>query len=220
MNELRRERKRDVITTLSHRAVAFTATIYILCEWPVCFNGYILILRTSFAHTRVIISLAKPKTQKNNFSSGGEWLLFVVKNKRKNARFLVDTFTRTHTRAHTHAHAHDSMRILRSRAKLLSVFLVLFLACAFLPSSSLAFEEFEDKDKLMDELDRLKTFTETRIKNKETVLRAKKDAWDREEKLDKSLDGLELEDKLEKQFEADLEQVRELGLVGNRRMLQ
>ena len=29
MNELRRERKRDVITTLSHRAVAFTATIYI-----------------------------------------------------------------------------------------------------------------------------------------------------------------------------------------------
>jgi len=112
------------------------------------------------------------------------------------------------------------MRILRSRAKLLSVFLVLFLACAFLPSSSLAFEEFEDKDKLMDELDRLKTFTETRIKNKETVLQAKKDAWDREEKLDKSLDGLELEDKLEKQFEADLEQVRELGLVGNRRMLQ
>ena len=125
-----------------------------------------------------------------------------------------------HIRAHTHAHAHDSMRILRSRAKLLSVFLVLFLACAFLPSSSLAFEEFEDKDKLMDELDRLKTFTETRIKNKETVLQAKKDAWDREEKLDKSLDGLELEDKLEKQFEADLEQVRELGLVGNRRMLQ
>ena len=112
------------------------------------------------------------------------------------------------------------MHILRSRAKLLSVFLVLFLACAFLPSSSLAFEEFEDKDKLMDELDRLKTFTETRIKNKETVLQAKKDAWDREEKLDKSLDGLELEDKLEKQFEADLEQVQELGLVGNRRMLQ
>jgi hypothetical protein len=112
------------------------------------------------------------------------------------------------------------MHILRSRAKLLSVFLVLFLACAFLPSSSLAFEEFEDKDKLMDELDRLKTFTETRIKNKETVLQAKKDAWDREEKLDKSLDGLELEDKLEKQFEADLEQVQELGLVGNRRMLR
>jgi hypothetical protein len=112
------------------------------------------------------------------------------------------------------------MHILRSRGKLLSVFLVLFLACAFLPSSSLAFEEFEDKDKLMDELDRLKTFTETRIKNKETVLQAKKDAWDREEKLDKSLDGLELEDKLEKQFEADLEQVQELGLVGNRRMLQ
>jgi predicted outer membrane lipoprotein len=112
------------------------------------------------------------------------------------------------------------MHILRSRAKLLSVFLVLFLACAFLPTSSLAFEEFEDKDKLMDELDRLKTFTETRIKNKETVLQAKKDAWDREEKLDKSLDGLELEDKLEKQFEADLEQVQELGLVGNRRMLQ
>jgi len=112
------------------------------------------------------------------------------------------------------------MHILRSRAKLLSVFLVLFLACAFLPSSSLAFEEFEDKDKLMDELDRLKTFTETRIKNKETVLQAKKDAWDREEKLDKSLDGLELEDKLEKQFEADLEQVQELGLVGIRRMLQ
>ena len=55
-------------------------------------------------------------------------------------------------------------------------------------------QEFEDKDKLMDELDRLKTFTETRIKNKETVLQAKKDAWDREEKLDKSLDGLELED--------------------------
>jgi hypothetical protein len=112
------------------------------------------------------------------------------------------------------------MHILRSRAKLLSVFLVLFLACAFLPSSSLAFEEFEDKDKLMDELDRLKTFTETRIKNKETVLQAKKDAWDREEKLDKSLNGLELEDKLEKQFEADLEQVQELGLVGNRRMLR
>jgi predicted outer membrane lipoprotein len=112
------------------------------------------------------------------------------------------------------------MHILRSRAKLLSVFLVLFLACAFLPTSSLAFEEFEDKDKLMDELDRLKTFTETRIKNKETVLQAKKDAWDREEKLDKSLDGLELEDKLEKQFEADLEQVQELGLVGNRRMLR
>ena len=112
------------------------------------------------------------------------------------------------------------MHILRSRAKLLSVFLVLFLACVFLPTSSLAFEEFEDKDKLMDELDRLKTFTETRIKNKETVLQAKKDAWDREEKLDKSLDGLELEDKLEKQFEADLEQVQELGLVGNRRMLR
>ena len=74
----------------------------------------------------------------------------------------------------------------------------------------------------MDELDRLKTFTETRIKNKETVLQAKKDAWDREEKLDKSLDGLELEDKLERQFEADLEQVKELGGVvggsGNRRM--
>ncbi|CAL6384075.1 unnamed protein product [Bathycoccus prasinos] len=74
----------------------------------------------------------------------------------------------------------------------------------------------------MDELDRLKTFTETRIKNKETVLQAKKDAWDREEKLDKSLDALELEDKLERQFEADLEQVKELGGVvggsGNRRM--
>ena len=120
----------------------------------------------------------------------------------------------------THTHITNSMHILRSRAKLLSVFLVLFLACAFLPSSSLAFEEFEDKDKLMDELDRSKTFTETRIKNKETVLQAKKDAWDREEKLDKSLDGLELEDKLEKQFEADLEQVQELGLVGNRRMLR
>ena len=72
----------------------------------------------------------------------------------------------------------------------------------------------------MDELDRLKTFTETRIKNKETVLQAKKDAWDREEKLDKSLDGLELEDKLERQFEADLEQVKELGGVINRRMLK
>ena len=72
----------------------------------------------------------------------------------------------------------------------------------------------------MDELDRLKTFTETRIKNKETVLQAKKDAWDREEKLDKSLDGLELEDKLERQFEADLEQVKELGGVVNRRMLK
>ena len=72
----------------------------------------------------------------------------------------------------------------------------------------------------MDELDRLKTFTETRIKNKETVLQAKKDAWDREEKLDKSLDGLELEDKLERQFEVDLEQVKELGGVVNRRMLK
>ena len=72
----------------------------------------------------------------------------------------------------------------------------------------------------MDELDRLKTFTETRIKNKETVLQAKKDAWDREEKLDKSLDGLELEDKLERQFEADLEQVKERGGVVNRRMLK
>ena len=139
-----------------------------------------------------------------------------------NAKTRAFSSIRSHARthAHTHTHAHDSMHILRSRAKLLSVFLVLFLACAFLPSSSLAFEEFEDKDKLMDELDRLKTFTETRIKNKETVLQAKKDAWDREEKLDKSLDGLELEDKLEKQFEADLEQVQELGLVGNRRMLQ
>ncbi len=39
--------------------------------------------------------------------------------------------------------------------------------------------------------------------------------------MDKSLEGLELEDKLEKQFEADLEQVKELGVVGgnNRRML-
>ena len=139
-----------------------------------------------------------------------------------NAKTRAFSSIRSHARthAHTHTHAHDSMHILRSRGKLLSVFLVLFLACAFLPSSSLAFEEFEDKDKLMDELDRLKTFTETRIKNKETVLQAKKDAWDREEKLDKSLDGLELEDKLEKQFEADLEQVQELGLVGNRRMLQ
>jgi len=72
----------------------------------------------------------------------------------------------------------------------------------------------------MDELDRLKTFTETRIKNKETVLQAKKDAWDREEKLDKSLDGLELEDKLERQFEADFEQVKALGGVVNRRMLK
>jgi hypothetical protein len=152
-------------------------------------------------------------TKKNNFRKSACLTKIVIKHKRKKrARFIGDTFTLAHT--------HITMHILRSRAKLLSVFLVLFLACAFLPSSSLAFEEFEDKDKLMDELDRLKTFTETRIKNKETVLQAKKDAWDREEKLDKSLDGLELEDKLEKQFEADLEQVQELGLVGNRRMLR
>ena len=100
----------------------------------------------------------------------------------------------------------------------ISFFLVIVVF--FLSLHSSFAQEFEDKEKLMDELDRLKTFTETRIKNKETVLQAKKDAWDREEKLDKSLDGLELEDKLERQFEADLEQVKALGGVVNRRMLK
>ena len=108
-----------------------------------------------------------------------------------------------------------------SNKRQISFFLVIVVF--FLSLHSSFAQEFEDKEKLMDELDRLKTFTETRIKNKETVLQAKKDAWDREEKLDKSLDGLELEDKLERQFEADLEQVKELGGVvggsGNRRML-
>jgi|MDSX01.1.fsa_nt_gb hypothetical protein len=108
-----------------------------------------------------------------------------------------------------------------SPSKLLFAFLVLFFVSFSFGGVSVHAQEFEDKDKLMDELDRLKTFTETRIKNKETVLQARKNAWDREEKLDKSLEGLELEDKLEKQFEADLEQVKELGVVGgnNRRML-
>ena len=116
--------------------------------------------------------------------------------------------------SHTHTHA-------MSPSKLLFAFFVLFLVSFSFGAVSVNAQEFEDKDKLMDELDRLKTFTETRIKNKETVLQARKNAWDREEKLDKSLEGLELEDKLEKQFEADLEQVKELGVVGgnNRRML-
>ena len=105
-----------------------------------------------------------------------------------------------------------------SSTRRISFFLV--VAVFFLSLHSSFAQEFEDKEKLMDELDRLKTFTETRIKNKETVLQAKKDAWDREEKLDKSLDGLELEDKLERQFEADLEQVKALGGVVNRRMLK
>ena len=105
-----------------------------------------------------------------------------------------------------------------SNKRQISFFLVIVVF--FLSLHSSFAQEFEDKEKLMDELDRLKTFTETRIKNKETVLQAKKDAWDREEKLDKSLDGLELEDKLERQFEADLEQVKELGGVVNRRMLK
>ena len=108
-----------------------------------------------------------------------------------------------------------------SPSKLLFAFFVLFLVSFSFGAVSVNAQEFEDKDKLMDELDRLKTFTETRIKNKETVLQARKNAWDREEKLDNSLEGLELEDKLEKQFEADLEQVKELGVVGgnNRQIL-
>ena len=65
----------------------------------------------------------------------------------------------------------------------------------------------------MDELDRLKKFTETRIENKKSVLQAKKDAMDREVALEKSLDGLELEDKLEAQFSADLEQIEKLGTI-------
>ena len=129
-------------------------------------------------------------------------------------RLLTFVFERFHTHTHTHTHA-------MSPSKLLFAFFVLFLVSFSFGAVSVNAQEFEDKDKLMDELDRLKTFTETRIKNKETVLQARKNAWDREEKLDKSLEGLELEDKLEKQFEADLEQVKELGVVGgnNRRML-
>ena len=65
----------------------------------------------------------------------------------------------------------------------------------------------------MDELDRLKKFTETRIENKKTVLQAKKEAIEREEALEKSFDGLELEDKLEKQFESDLEAVKNLQIT-------
>jgi len=67
--------------------------IYILCEWPVCFNGYILriILRTSFAHTEPQIHDTHKKEQLLR-------RVIVIKHERKKrARFIVDTFTLAHT---------------------------------------------------------------------------------------------------------------------------
>jgi hypothetical protein len=94
-----------------------------------------------------------------------------------------------------------------------SLFFIVSVLVLFISTRTNAQREFENKDELMKELDRLSKFTETRIQNKKDVLLARKRALDREEELDKTIDGLELEDKLERQFESDLAQVRELGTI-------
>jgi len=102
MNELRREREREREMLSQHCRTALLLLlllyIYILCEWPVCFNGYILriILRTSFAH-RATDSWHTQKRTTLRRVCVSEWVIVIKHERKKRARFIVDTFTLAHT---------------------------------------------------------------------------------------------------------------------------
>ena len=114
MNELRREREREREMLSQHCRTALLLLlllyIYILCEWPVCFNGYILriILRTSFAH-RATDSWHTQKRTTLRRVCVSEWVIVIKHERKKRARFIVDTFTLAHTHTHYELDAHSSI---------------------------------------------------------------------------------------------------------------